>query len=239
MKTAAPPFRRCLEISLGLHILFFLLASGLPRPGFLVPVEVDLTYPFIGTGPAKLGAPKLEVPGAKGPILPAENPNTAPVKPQPPKDWVLPGPKTETIEKPAPPPPTPGGAQGGTGTSPLPGGSGEGADYGAPNGTGDGGAPLLSMPRLLNRDEVLRNLRRFYPEIERRRGHEGTVLVKIHIGVDGSVGGVDVLVSAGAAFDAAAKEVAKLMRFAPAIGRNGSPIAVKISQSMVFQLRDD
>ena len=238
MRVAAPSFSRCLEISAVLHLSFFLLARGLSSRSFRTPVEVDLTYPFIGSGAAKLGAPKSLAPDAKGPVLPAETPATEPAKPQPPKDWVLPGPRTQTMEKPAPPPPTPGGTQAATGTSPLSGGLGEGGDYGVKNGIGDGGAPLSIMPRLLNRDEVLRNLRRFYPEKERRAGREGTVLVNIHIGADGLVGGADVVVSAGAAFDAAAKGVAKLMRFSPAIGRSGQPVGVKISQSMVFQLSD-
>jgi len=42
-------------------------------------------------------------------------------------------------------------------------------------GRGHGGTPLLAFPKLLNRDEVLANLRRFYPESERRAGHEADV----------------------------------------------------------------
>jgi TonB family protein len=120
----------------------------------------------------------------------------------------------------------------------MSGGTGAGADYGTPNGIGEGGVPLVSFPRLLNLDEVLKNLRRFYPESERRAGHEGQVLVGLHIGTDGRVGSVDVLRSAGPAFDAAAQAVGRLMLFSPALSRSG-PVAVRMRQTMVFQLKDE
>ena len=234
-------FQKCLAASALLHGAFFFFGRGLPpRAPADSPVEIDLTRnPFLGTGPAKLGAPKKLVPNAPpGPSLPAEaNQPPQAVTPSAPKPWVLPGPETKKIEKPEPPPPTPGGAPNGTGTSPLTGGHGAGADYGTPNGTGNGGAALLRLPVLLNRDEVLANLRRFYPESERRAGHEGTVLVNLHIGADGRVADVDVVRSAGPAFDGAATKVGQLMRFAPALAISG-PVPVKIAQPMVFQLRD-
>jgi len=234
-------FQKCLAASALAHGAFFLFARSLPlKVAAPPPVEIDLTQtPFLGTGPAKLGAPKRLVPSAPpGPSLPAEtNVPSEVVVPSPPKQWVLPGPETKEIEKPEPPPPTPGGTKEGTGTSPLTGGKGEGADYGTPNGTGNGGVALLRLPVLLNRDEVLANLRRYYPESERRAGHEGTVLVNLHIGTDGRVADVDVVRSAGPAFDDAAKKVGQLMRFAPALSMSG-PVPVKIGQPMVFQLKD-
>jgi periplasmic protein TonB len=235
-------FRRCLAASLALHAGFFLtgrLGWRGSRP--IPPIEVDLTIPTLGGSPAKLGAPKRLVPGAMGLPQPAETkvPETAkPQVPTPPKDWVLPGPQTKVIEKPPEPAPTPGGAVNGTGTAAKVGGSGEGADDGVPGGTGTGGSGLLAFPRLLNRDEVMANLRRFYPENERRAGREGRVLVALHIGVDGRVDPVDVMQSAGTAFDAAAKEVAKRMRFSPALGKNG-PVPVKLPQTIIFQLLQD
>ncbi|MBI5244989.1 MAG: energy transducer TonB, partial [Elusimicrobia bacterium] len=47
----------------------------------------------------------------------------------------------------------------------------------------------------------------------------------------------EVLSSAGAAFDAAAREVAKLMRFAPARNSLG-PVPVKLRQPILFRLQD-
>jgi protein TonB len=236
-------FQKCLAASFALHVGLLIggrLARHPPPPP---PVEVDLTMfnGRLGTGPAKLGAPKKEVSGAKGLPLPAEDttpPKPAPTPAPPPKDWVLPGPETKKVEKPPEPAPTPGGDVNGTGTSPLKGGSGQGADYGVPNGTGDGGAPLSKLPVLLNKDELLAIMRRFYPERERRAGREGKVIVYLHISVDGKVDPVDIGASGGEDFDAGAKEVARRMRFSPALGLKGEPVPVKLPQAIIFQLED-
>ena len=234
-------FLKCLAASFALHVGLLIGGQLVRRPAVPSPLEVDLTeFPGLGSGPAKLGAPKQLIPQAKGLPLPAETP--LPHKPnlnaQPPKDWVLPGPNTKTVEKPPEPAPTPGGAPNGTGTAAKTGGSGAGSDYGVPNGTGEGGSGLTRLPVLLNKDELLAILRRFYPESERRAGREGKVLVFLHIGVDGRVEPVDIGQSDGAAFDAAAKEVGKRMRFSPALGRNGEPVPVKLPQAIIFQLED-
>jgi TonB family protein len=257
----APPYSRSLAASFALHAGLLALALLLPRIlGWLAsgpppPIEIEITSPFLGDGPAKLGAPKAFVPGKIAPVNAtaekapeAPKPPTAATKPpEPPKDWVLPNPNTKIV----PPPPapaatgaangsgsltTPGGAAGGEGTAAKVGGSGEGSDEGVVGGHGHGGTPLLAFPKLLNRDEVLANLRRFYPEAERRAGREADVLVMIHIGADGSVGGVDLSRSSGPTFDEAAQKVGRLMRFSPAIGLNGKPVPVRMPQSVQFRL---
>ena len=234
-------FQRALAASVLFHCGLWLAAHGLSLPSWAPSpsAEIDLTSSFLGTGPAKLGAPKKLVPEAKAPARPVDSPVVAPVvKPvEPPKDWVLPGPQTKVIEAPEAPAATSGGAADGKGTAAKVGGSGAGSDEGVPGGTGNGGAALLQLPKLLNRDEVLANLRRFYPESERRAGREGTVVVALHIGVDGKVDPVDVAASAGAAFDAAARKVAALIRFSPAVGRGG-PVPVKLPQNIIFRLQD-
>ena len=65
-------------------------------------------FPGLGGGPAKLGAPKRQAPQAKGLPMPAEdkNPPKPNPTPEPPKDWVLPGPNTKVVEKPPEPAPT-------------------------------------------------------------------------------------------------------------------------------------
>ena len=40
---------------------------------------------------------------------------------------------------------------------------------------------LTELPKLLNREEMARNIRRFYPEEERRAGHEGQVVARLHL----------------------------------------------------------
>lgn len=238
----APPFRKSLSRSAAVHAVLLGLAVILPRLHFdsAPPFEVEITSPFLGDGPARLGAPKPLVPGVPSKVNVATEAPPKPVEkaPEPPKDWVLPGPSTKVLETPAPPAATPGGAFGGTGTAAKIGGSGEGSDEGVPGGAGHGGTPLLAMPRLLNRDEVLRNLRRFYPETERRAGREADVIVTIHIAQDGAVGSVDVVNSGGKPFDEAAQKVGQLMRFSPAIGLNGKPVPVRLPQPIQFRLTD-
>lgn len=238
----APPFKESLRWSAALHAVLLGLAVLLPRLHFDAPppFEVEITSPFLGDGPAKLGAPKPFVPGvpAKVNVTTEAPPKPVAKPPEPPKDWSLPGPNTKVVEPPAPPVSTPGGAEGGTGTAAKVGGSGEGSDEGVPGGTGHGGTPLRALPQLLNRDEVLRNLRRFYPELERRAGREADVIVTIHIDQSGVVGSVDVVNSAGKSFDEAAQKVSRLMRFSPAIGLNGRPVPVRMPQPIQFRLTD-
>ena len=240
----APPFKRSVAWSAGMHVLFFVALWILPHLSWNTepPFEVEITSPFLGDGPAKLGAPKAFVPGIPAKVNVAPDVPVAPQPvekaPEPPKDWTLPGPKTKVIETPAPPAPTPGGVIGGTGTAAKTGGSGEGSDDGVPGGTGHGGTPLKELPRLLNRDEVLAGLKRLYPESERQAGREGVVIIMIHLGADGLVSSSDIARPASPAFDEAAKKVGALMRFSPAIGLGGRPVPVRMPQEVRFKLTD-
>lgn len=238
----APPalFRRCLGVSVAAHLLLLGAAYYRPTPPVSRPVmEVDLSLPILGgDGPAKLGAPKKLVPKATG--IPLPSPTKTPLQvgePEKPKEWTTATPETKKVEAPPEETATPGGTAEGTGTSHLPGGSGEGSDYGVPGGTGHGGTGLTALPKLLNLDEVRRSLRRHYPEAERRAGREADVRVYLHIGTDGRVSPVEVVVSGGNAFDEAAKKVGTLMRFSPALGRSG-PVPVKLPQTILFRLED-
>ena len=230
-------FEQCLAVSLAAHVLFFLLMKGLPSFSIAPPIEVEITSPFLGTGPAKLAAPKALVPGAKGipmPPAPRESP-VAPKVDEPQREWVAPTPGVTKTIKPqenAPnptgadnvpkdaTPPTPGGAPGGIGIAPGLGGEGAGHPFGVPGGIGDGGAALDELPRLLNGAEVRKNINRFYPKNEQRAGNQGFVQLAVHIGIDGSVGDVEILHADSPAFGEAAGKVAKLMRFSPAMKAN-------------------
>lgn len=239
-----PPLRRSVGMSAALHAAFFAALWMLPHLSWNSPppFEVEITSPFLGDGPAKLGAPKAFVPGIPAKVNIAPDvpvpPQLVQKAPEPPKDWTLPGPSMKVVETPAPPAPTPGGIVGGAGTAAKLGGSGAGSDDGVPGGTGHGGTPLKELPRLLNRDEVLSGLKRLYPESERQAGHEGAVVIMIHLGVDGLVGSSDITRAASPAFDAAAKKVGALMRFSPAIGLNGHPVPVRMPQEVRFRLTD-
>ena len=61
------------------------------------------------------------------------------------------------------------------------------------------------------------------------------VVVGLELGADGRVLGVEVLESAGTAFDDAAKTVARRMLFEPALVRS-VPTAVKVRQRIEFRL---
>ncbi|MBI5625366.1 MAG: energy transducer TonB [Elusimicrobia bacterium] len=233
-------FEAAVAASLVLHAGFFYAVSRKPGGEVFLPdpIEIDLTRPL--GSPAPLAAPKRLVPGAfPGPNIPTESTVPKPPAQTPvPQDWTLPTQETKKVEKIEEAPPSPGGAAGGEGTAANPGGRGLGTDDGVPGGTGTGSAgEILSYPRLLNRDEIFGLLQRYYPESERRAGREGTVVLAMHVGTDGRVSATEVLTSAGGAFDRAAGEVAKLMRFEPATTRRG-PVAVKLPQSVVFRLED-
>ena len=230
-------FECAIGASVLLHGLFFGSAAllGRWRLSALPSVEVDLTMNLTPRAPWDLRAPGA----SRGAPAPAPKPHPGPAAPPPApkqKEWVLPGPKTQQLEKlpPAPPPaiaPAPGAAPGGTGTG------GEGGNGGSGGGKGTGEAIGNRGPRLLNAAEIGELLRSSYPAPERAAGREAQVVVGISIGVDGSVLGVDVLQSAGALFDEAAKNVASKMRFEPALIRS-VPSAVKVRQVIAFRLTD-
>ncbi len=244
-------FEKSLAASFALHAGFFLIGGKLPfaslNQPLPPPVEIDLTQPP-GTGPMKLGAPKRLTPNAPpGPALPAPEPipikedkptEVKPVAP-PPSDWTLPGPKTQETAKAAEPAATPGGTIDGTGTAAKLGGSGDGSNEGVPGGTGTGAGGTVDVnPKLLNRDEIITNRRRFYPENERQAGREATVVVDLHISADGAVTAVDIVSTGGMSFDRAAREIARFMKFSPARVKGGA-VAVKIRQAIPFKLEED
>ncbi len=208
--------RVALFTSLGLHAGVLIFGSLVQAPASPAPpITVDLTLagPFPGTGAAKLGARARAAPRA----APLHVPPSA-VDPS-----VKVEPKAAGVDA--------GEAEG---TAQVSGGAGSGANMGSPHATGDGGAPV-EPPKLLNHSEILRNLRRFYPDSERRARREGRVLLAIEVGVDGRVAGVEILDSGGAVFDAAAENVARLMRFIPGRGASGA-VAVKVAQQFIFQM---
>ncbi|MFA5028101.1 MAG: energy transducer TonB [Candidatus Methylomirabilota bacterium] len=207
--------------------------------------------------PAKLAAPQ-----AMAPAVPVTSPVFEAKPPEPVRaaariaEWLSQKSPAQPVEKPAEPAPAPGGVPGGAGTAAAPGGSGPGARVGMPDGTGTipagtgtgpggaggsgppgGGSGLVSLPRLLNGAEVRAGMQRLFPESERAADRQGKVVLMLHIGADGRAEPGDIVQSAGPAFDAAAKEVVKLMRFEPARNSAG-PVAVKIKQPVIFQLQD-
>jgi TonB family protein len=184
-------------------------------------MEVDLTRPFRLTDNPAL-AKRALISGTGAPVVTAPKPAAvAPV--EPPKDWVLPGPSTQVLEQPA--------ANEDAGPAGL-GGLGDGTGFGEVDWV-----YLTELPRILNKEDLLRDIKRFYPESERLAGREGDVGLVVHIDPDGRVRSVDVAEGAGPLFNEAAQKVIAVARFSPA--KAGSrQVAVKIRQTISFRLEE-
>ena len=113
-------------------------------------------------------------------------------------------------------------------------GSGSGGGHGSGQGGGVGGGKgVTTPPRPLNDPQPT------YPEEARQKGLQGTVVVRILVQADGSVGGVSILSSSGvAAFDQAGLEASRSIRFVPAKDGQGAPVAVYTRKSYSFGLKD-
>ncbi|PCI37639.1 MAG: hypothetical protein COB53_06035 [Elusimicrobia bacterium] len=201
-------------------------------PPLAVPIPVEPAPPVVEPAPEPVVVPEPE----PEPIpVPAAEPESVPV----PVEEITIAPPVQEKATPVPPavvPPiaaSPQGVAGGEGTTA--GSLVTGPEGGG--GTGPAGRTMNPdvMPKLLNRDEVVRNLRRFYPEAQRLAGREAKVIVKIFIGITGKVDKVDVMQSGGASFDAGAMAVAQRMRFSPAM-MGGRPVAVALPQLILFRL---
>ena len=229
--TRSSPFLRGVLISSILHAGAFAVAASFAGKVLTVP-KMALTVEFLragaqdGTGPAKRGAPHARRATQASRARPRREAGKAALPSQ--EAAVAPAQSTATVSSSS-------GAAEGAGPAVIAGGHGAGAGNGTPSGTGDGGGTVMA-PRLLNREEVLRSCRLFYPDAERRARREGTVLLALDVGIDGLANVAAVLNSAGPTFDAAALRVAALMRFAPGRDHSGL-VAVRVSQPVAFRLR--
>lgn len=116
----------------------------------------------------------------------------------------------------------PGSARGGLAT-----GEDQATGTGAKGDGIAGGAPIA----------LSRNKQPLYPLESRRRGEEGTVLLRVDIRVDGKVGEVSVVTSSGSSLlDQAAIEAVQKWVFEPA-QVNGSPQACQVNLPVQFVLK--
>lgn len=243
-----PPFRLGLELSVLVHSALFLTLTHAP-PGILDftpewarrdPVEIDLTRPhrltsdpkkaFRSTNPGT-GAPRVEKPTPE----PFQAGGGVAAKGV---DWTLPTPATKILET-----PTDFGNPLSKSTAPSTGtGTAEGESKGL-GGLGTGGDGevdwiyLTEMPRLLNRDELVKNVLRFYPKPERAAGREARVVLSVHLNREGAVSGAEIDESAGPHFDEAAINVISTARFSPARVGDRS-VAVHMLYPLDFVLTD-
>jgi protein TonB len=89
---------------------------------------------------------------------------------------------------------------------------------------------VAELPEVIFKSEPV------YPEIARRMGIEGKVLVKIGIDHNGNIKSVRVLQKAGYGMDEAALKAAWQHKFRPARGVDGKPVDYAISYSFPFRL---
>ena len=83
-----------------------------------------------------------------------------------------------------------------------------------------------------------RAIRPAYPIGSRRRGEEGTVILDVAVGADGSAAAVALVASSGFPdLDRAAVRAAEQARFNPGT-RNGKPVASAARLTLIFRLRD-
>lgn len=97
--------------------------------------------------------------------------------------------------------------------------------------------PQPAAPTLTKPPELVEFVAAEYPESERAEGRTATVTLRIHIDASGGVEKVEVVQSAGEAFDAAAVAAAQGFRFTPAeVG--GKPAAIPILYDYRFALTE-
>lgn len=77
-----------------------------------------------------------------------------------------------------------------------------------------------------------------YPPAARARGEEGTVVLQIHVGIDGRIERVDILRSSGSqVLDATARNGVRQWQFSPALRANG-PVRSTIEVPITFKMVD-
>ena len=96
-------------------------------------------------------------------------------------------------------------------------------------------SPDVFVPREIEPAPIT-PIRPEYPELARKAGIEGTVIVKILIDREGMVRDAIVVRGVGAGLDQAAVEAIRQTRYTPAI-QNNQPIAVWVAQPVYFRLR--
>ncbi len=119
-----------------------------------------------------------------------------------------------------------------------------------PTGEGDGtgGEPVIEQDLQIEEDgppadfvpfekppEVVKQIHPKYPELARRAGMEGTVLVRVWVDKEGKVRKVEILKSDAEIFNQPAIDAAQQMIFTPAV-QGGNPVSVWVAMPFKFKL---
>jgi TonB family protein len=98
----------------------------------------------------------------------------------------------------------------------------------------DSPPPVTVPPRILNPEEIVRSIQAAYPSDLLARGRGGTVGMQFHVGPEGEILRYQVgQISAYAALDSAAMDIAAVYRFSPGLA-GGVPVAVWVAHAISF-----
>lgn len=219
-------------LSLALHAWVWQLASRLPpRPDVEakpLPIEITLVAP---PAPKTLAPPPPPAAAPAPALTPVPLPKPAPR----PKPESAPKPKPKPLPKP-PPEPQPEPQTSEASSAPAP------PAAAAPATSAPLAGPVAAAPAELplvpahTRATSRRNPKPEYPAIARRRGWQGTVLLRIQVGVDGLPASVEVAESSGReVLDQSALRTVRRWTFSPAL-RGDRPVASTLTLSIVFKL---
>jgi len=217
-------------LSVGLHWWAFVALSE-PQERIVAavpkPIEIQLVAPPAPRTVAPPPPPAIPTPP------PPKPPPPPPPKPKP-KPKPVPKPAPKPKPKPAPPPP-PEPVVAPTPPAPAP------PAPAAPSAPVAPAAPVAAPVEVPvvpahTRATSKRNPKPEYPSIARRRGWEGKVLLRIHVGADGLPGRVEVATSSGReVLDESAVRTVKRWTFTPAM-RGAEPVDSELTLSIVFKL---
>jgi len=221
-----------------------------PRAGINpddLPIHVDYHQPRGGGDNRRAGAIRKGVRDGRRNAAPATAPKSAPARavlraadaPVPPPETEMPATAVpaDGIGGPGDPPGDPGGTgkgPGGVADSDCPACPGTGPDGpGDPEGPYEQWASGLIPPSLIPGTRALPG----YPDLARRAGLQGTVILLIVVEADGTVGEIEVVKSPDQrwGFDLAAINAVKRWRYRPA-RMNDRPVAAYIQVMVEFSL---
>jgi protein TonB len=162
-------------------------------------------------------------------VVPQDTPIEKPAEPEP----AMPEPEAVSEEAPAQEPAMDSAGVGNTVAGVL-GGVLDGREGGLVGATGG----ALELKQVASAPRVLQQIRPHYPRTARSDGIEGLVLVRVIIGVDGSIEPDSTrIIRSVPALDAAAVSAVSQWRFAPALGRQGHPVRVIVEIPVQFSLK--
>lgn len=191
-----------------------------PPPPVAAPKPPPKKVASVQKTPPKAPPPEAPPPPAPGP------PDDEPPSPQ--KIYVLPGTGSVVVNT---------GPANGTATG-TPGGTGKGTGGGAPPGSTGTGPRVVALASVKRMPEAIGDYdyNKDYPDEARRMGIEGEVAVRLLVDEDGKVASTKLVRGLGYGLDRKALELARRIRFKPAVDESDRPVATWITWTFSFTL---